>query len=642
MNNKYIFPVAIFVISIIVFIITLNPTVSFTDNGELAGVAYNLGIAHPSGYPLFTILGHIWSMIPMGWTIIYKLNLFAAVLVSLSGIVFYYTILLFIDNLKLVKENKIKSTKKSVKSTSSYDIKDSILAGTFSNKIISFALTLTFLFSVLVWEEATVYEVYSLQFLLINLSFYFLLKGVIFADSHKKNMALSGLMIGLSFANHLTTILIIPAVLYIYFKRPGSKFDFSSNRIRNLIYLILIAFIGLTFYLYLPLRSMSEPTFNWGYVHRGLDKFMYHLQGKQYQVWMFSGMEVAFRNFGTFLANVPYNLAFVGIIAVFAGFYRLYKSYREYLWFFVILFVSCVVYSVNYSIHDIDVYFYLAVYSLMFFTAAGILLFVEKFEKYKYIVLVLPLINLAVNFSNCDKSKNYLVYDYTRNVVDNLGQNAIIISNEWDYWISAFWYLQKVENYRPDITVIDKELLRRTWYSNQLKNWDPEMCEKCKEQFKSYESDLDKFERGDPPMTYPQIQKNFESLLACFISTNINKRPVYVTFDYMNAGADASPLTSYNIIPSGYAFKLETFDAAVKMNFDKLNLTRIINYPKDVDNHLEKGIMETSSLNMVNIGRYAAATGDKIFADSAFRVALKIYPDNEMATKSLYELERLR
>ena len=277
---------------------------------------------------------------------------------------------------------------------------------------------------------------------------------------------------------------------------------------------------------------------------------------------------------------------------------------------------------------------------MLIISGAGFLLFAEKFDKLKYAVILLPLINIGMNYSENDKSDNYLVYDYTRNVVDNLGRDAVIISAQWDYWVSAFWYLQKVENYRPDIVLIEKELLRRTWYPLQLKKWHPEQISQCKEQLDDYMVDLNKFESGIVASEYPAIQQSFTDLLKCFIESNIDKRPVYVTFDYMNSGADAEPLKGYNIIPVGFAFKLERIQQPFKVSIDNLILDRFIKYPKDTKSHLEIGILEMSSMNLVNIGRYAAATGDKVTAEKAYRTALQIWQQNQSADKYLREITR--
>ncbi|MEW6679624.1 MAG: DUF2723 domain-containing protein [bacterium] len=50
-----------------VYLHTLTPTVEFHDSGELISVAYTLGIAHPPGYPLYTLLGEVFiTLIPFG------------------------------------------------------------------------------------------------------------------------------------------------------------------------------------------------------------------------------------------------------------------------------------------------------------------------------------------------------------------------------------------------------------------------------------------------------------------------------------------------------------------------------------------------------------------------------------------------
>ena len=48
------------------YIITSPPTIYFGDSGELAAAAYNLGIGHPPGYPLFTLMEKLFSLIPAG------------------------------------------------------------------------------------------------------------------------------------------------------------------------------------------------------------------------------------------------------------------------------------------------------------------------------------------------------------------------------------------------------------------------------------------------------------------------------------------------------------------------------------------------------------------------------------------------
>src|SRR5215472_17615206 len=76
-------------IALLVYFLTANPSVTFTDSGELAAVATTLGIAHPTGYPLFTLLGHLWTKLPLPLSPVGKMNLFAALCTALSVFLFY-------------------------------------------------------------------------------------------------------------------------------------------------------------------------------------------------------------------------------------------------------------------------------------------------------------------------------------------------------------------------------------------------------------------------------------------------------------------------------------------------------------------------------------------------------------------------
>src|SRR5215831_21106438 len=69
-------------LALLVYLATLCPTVNFIDSGELATDVYTLGIAHPTGYPLFMILGHLFSRIPLGLRVIEQINLLSALCCS--------------------------------------------------------------------------------------------------------------------------------------------------------------------------------------------------------------------------------------------------------------------------------------------------------------------------------------------------------------------------------------------------------------------------------------------------------------------------------------------------------------------------------------------------------------------------------
>jgi hypothetical protein len=63
----------------IFYFTSIAPSVVQIDSGELAAVQCTLGIAHPTGYPLFTILGYLFSLIPLPFSKIFQLNILSAI-----------------------------------------------------------------------------------------------------------------------------------------------------------------------------------------------------------------------------------------------------------------------------------------------------------------------------------------------------------------------------------------------------------------------------------------------------------------------------------------------------------------------------------------------------------------------------------
>src|SRR5262245_37708878 len=77
-SDKIAFGLATFV-TFVVYLLTLQPSVGLEDSGELCTAAYHLGVPHPPGYPIGTILAWVWChLIPVG-SIAWRVNLMSAV-----------------------------------------------------------------------------------------------------------------------------------------------------------------------------------------------------------------------------------------------------------------------------------------------------------------------------------------------------------------------------------------------------------------------------------------------------------------------------------------------------------------------------------------------------------------------------------
>ena len=613
---------------------TAAPDLMFTDSGELAGVCVTLGIAHPTGYPLFAIIGHLFSLIPMGLSKIYQLNLMASFFTALSSVVFFQTLLIVFE---LVNKKKNQQKTKNKQS----QVNESNLLENRNILLISFFTSLTYSFATTVWQQANAIEVYSLQAMMFNLVIWSILKSSSAKENQFKFYIFTEFLLGLSFTNHMQTVLLIPGVLYLYLFGIGDSHKFDKLKFKEILWLFIPFVIGLSLILYLPLRSMSMPDFNWGFVSRGWSKFIYHASGKQYQIWMFSDSASISTNLGKFFSLLPYQLGWIGLVPFLLGIYFLFKQNRKLLFFLLILLFTCLSYSVNYSIHDIDSYFLLAFISIILLTGTGLFFVISKYPKLVAAIVIIPIISLIQNFDSNDNSKNYLVPEYSRILGDNLEPNAIIISAQWDYWCSAFWYKQKVEGYRPDVVLLEKELLRRTWYLEQFKKWYPATAKTVENEVNLYLGQLELFE-SEKEYNPVLIQQYYVGLINALIDKNFGKRPIYVTIDVVENPTDADIASKYQKIPQGFAFRLEKDNKIYQPNLDKIDISKFLEFKKDRNNHLVEGILSVASLNVTNIGRYAQATNNTVTARKSYEMALKIDRSNQNAQMGLQQLSNIR
>lgn len=645
----------VFAVTLVVYIITLAPGLMFTDNGELAGVCVSFGVAHPTGYPLFTVLGYLWSLIPFPFSKIYSLNLFSAFLLAVANYIFFYisyTILNFLNNKSKLNNEHLDNLDKSKQKNAKINTKKDYIFEEWQIVFIAIVSTLMFGFARTIWEQATFLEVYSLQILIFNLIIWAFIKSVIELEKQQRYLILTAFFIALGFGNHLTVVLIIPAVVITYFLITDRVDLPLKKRILFLIMLGFIALLGFSLYLVLVIRSNAEPLFNWGAVSRSFDKFWYHITGRQYQVWMFSGDSIS-KNLKKLLEILPWQMGWIGLIFTIWGIVYTLRKWTKLFIFLLSITLFCILYSMNYSINDIDSYFSAAFIALLIFTGVGIYESTKYLKKYLPLILLLPIISFGINFAANNNAKNVLVPEYTRVLVDNTRPNALIISRQWDFWIPAFWYMQKIEGFRQDVAIIEKELLRRTWYLKQLKKWYPEVCLPCEKQTETYLKYLEIFERDElfASKDIIAIQKAYENLVNCYIDSSFDKRPVYITADIyegdkIGESKDLAIAKDYYKIPEGFALRLEKSDSNHIININNINLTKFIESYKYFNesgniNFLIEGIKNNVLQCLVQqIGFYCQNHNQIQTAIEAVDLALLLDPQNKKLKSIKFNLER--
>jgi Protein O-mannosyl-transferase TMEM260-like len=95
---RIIIGIIVFLSSLIIFLLTVQPSVSFWDPGEISAASYSLMVPHPPGGPFWLLLGRIFSMIPFGSDIGYRINLVSVFSSALSILLLYSIAIKLIEN----------------------------------------------------------------------------------------------------------------------------------------------------------------------------------------------------------------------------------------------------------------------------------------------------------------------------------------------------------------------------------------------------------------------------------------------------------------------------------------------------------------------------------------------------------------
>ncbi len=199
---------------------------------------------------------------------------------------------------------------------------------------------------------------------------------------------------------------------------------------------------------------------------------------------------------------------------------------------------------------------------LAFFVAFGALKILEMKSLPKNYALIGLSIVIAVqlffNFIKVNQSGVYTFEDYTKAVLNTVPENSIIFSYQWDYFISASYYYQFVEGYRKDVTVIDKELLRRSWYYNQLNNQDPKVFSGVRNELDQFLFALKPFEQ-DKNFDPNRLEALYKAIMTNLIKTNLNERDYFIGPELvdqeMKKGEFRLP-EGYNLVPHLFFYQV--------------------------------------------------------------------------------------
>ncbi|KPK77224.1 MAG: hypothetical protein AMJ89_02825 [candidate division Zixibacteria bacterium SM23_73] len=473
-----------------------------------------MGIAHPTGYPIYTILGRIFVLLPAR-DVIFRVNLMSVLFACFSNLILFFVIL------KVMEPSFQKEKKGDVQISYYYKIWAAFLA------------SLIFSFTPTLWSQAVSNEVYSLNILFYNLIIIVLLlwRSNLGKLKSERIFFLLVFLYALSFGNHMSTILLFPALIFFVIATQG----WSVFQPKKIILSLLLFLLGLSIYIYLPVRSSQNPLLDWGNPETW-STFKRHVTGWQYQVWMFSeSTEKLFANLGNFIKlffqQFPPYLLPLSLL----GIYELFSKDRKFLFFLLILFFANIFYGINYDIPDIDPYFLSSLLVNSILIGAGLYSLFQIIQKLRIkqvisygIILcfsLVPFIILKKNYFEANRSENYFAYDFASNLMRSVKKDAIILTDVWDHY-SPYLYLRYIELKRPDVVYLDKELCRRSWYFDYVNMIHPHLFRTSQEEIKEFIGEVYPFENR-LPFDPHVIQEAYINMLNSFLVKNHEEKPIY-------------------------------------------------------------------------------------------------------------------
>lgn len=515
-----------FLLIFFIYFFTSAPSLGLIDSGELTTVAHTLGIAHPTGYPLYTIISHLFSFLPCG-DLARRLVIFSVLCSALAC-----GILLLTATRMLGKHFQLSP---------------------IVSILLACAGIIAFAFSRTPWQTAAYAEVYPLSLLLTALLY---LIGFRMLESVKADARLwivYGFVFGLALGNHLSIVWTFPLGIIALW----NNFGVSKATLRAFLTTLIAGILGATIILFLPVRSHLNPVLDWGNPETPALLWR-HLTGWQYQVWMFQ-KGITSRLAGYFV-DLPSDIGWEGIAFVVLGIFGLAKRSARILCALLLVWVLGVLYNINYDIPDIAPYFLPAHAALSLIAVSGaatLWQFVKSKRRFIQVVLAVllaipSLSNVVSHFNQANRSNDYFPISLTREVLRTLPPNALVLHSLWDVQ-SPVIYLQEVEGYRNDVVLIDVNLMRRRWYVEQLSRNHPEVIAGSEKECDRFLQEVIPFDEGKP-FDANLIEQTFVSLHNSIISSNLEKRPVYLRF--MRESGHPQIGARFQALPGAFFYRL--------------------------------------------------------------------------------------
>jgi hypothetical protein len=447
-----------------------------------------------------------------------RVNAFSAL--CAAGSVFF-TYLIF---LQIFKSNPLKKQKKSKQKQKVPEKTEiaTIWAG-------ACAAALAWMSNRALWNTATVTEVYALHALMITIFSYCLISSArISGIGSMRYLGFAALTAGLAVSNYPPFAILAPAVLFYLYKKPP-----EIIRLRTLVWLGVFILGGLLPYILLPIRAKSDPLLNWGNPSNW-ELFWNHVSAAQYKVFIgkpdFGGLSHAFQLWGNQWPVPIWLLIIPGMI-------YLFRQRRDVFYYTLIVGIVNILYVLSYDITDVssapsDYYAYLLplCWTSAIWIGAGLqwaVLVLQKLVAARYVyntivivmITLIPALSAYASWDDSNRRNYFYADDFARSILISLPPNSLVLTHDWTF-VSPSLYLQLVENVRPDVVVLDTELLRRSWYFRYLSKRASWLEKQSAEEISAFMTELLKYERS-LPYDGNIITEKYVAMLNRFITASL-------------------------------------------------------------------------------------------------------------------------
>ena len=412
------------------YVRTLAPTILPYDSPALLDVsmlqmqACVLGMSHPTGYPSYLMLTHLFTYLPFG-DCAYRTNLASAAYAALA-------------------------------------VSAVFVAGYLMGRRVAAAAAAAIAFGVGVtlWSQAVMAEVYTMNAMFIAFG---LLALLLWRERGRdRYLLLFAFLAGLALTDHLTSGLLLPAGLLFVALVDRRKFADAKLMLKG----VGLFCVGLAPYLYLPLRSAMDPPFE-ANNPTNFERFWYVVSGGNLTggFFAFGPAELPGRllfYFGHLLDNLHWGL----LVAAAVGFAALLLWDRPAAGLLGFLYLGWTFYSIENDIPDIEVYFvptYL-VLALALSVGLGVLLteaedLVARSPRLpqgaalialSVAAVLLPLVGAGNSYARNDRSEDWRGREVIEDVVESAAPDSTILHHRGN-----LWYMVLVERRRQDLTLVD-------------------------------------------------------------------------------------------------------------------------------------------------------------------------------------------